>query len=507
MRSLLETPLEETLAGWWSGIDPASKKAFYAVVCVSVLAFGFEMTNLTLNHDDVWQLFIQDNIINWYMGRFSFGWLHVLTQNHYVMPFLQMAEGIVLMGVYGVYVARLWGLRQAFDIALVAIVMCVFPYMAHTYQYNTSMAIYPLAHLLAAVAVGLSTRATTRSIALAALLYVAAFSIYQSVAANAATIFLIWLLAKVVFASPEQPFDLRAGIRVTVAVSIAAVAGGVLYLALVWSMSIPFDAAQHTDEAFKLGAATKPSIAVAAAWSGTKSFFIWPERYFPDYLKLLQVLFLGMAALYCAYLPNRVGAKIAAIMLLVLACLSPRVLQILHPDARYHSLTLTAYAVLVAGAVMIALRARWVPMRNVSIILGAVLIGGYVLQCNWISTVNYLNTLAHFQTVSQVLTRLRSMPDTNWDGKSVVVVGSYDMPSDYPFKPADSVASKFIDAMHMTALAGLMRDEAKFVAADSTMPKVMEFAATHPAWPNPGSVGVVDGKAVVVLSKGARRAP
>jgi hypothetical protein len=55
----------------------------------------------------------------------------------------------------------------------------------------------------------------------------------------------------------------------------------------------------------------------------------------------------------------------------------------------------------------------------------------------------------------------------------------------------------------MDLLARLMRDEATFVAADETMPKVLEFAATHPSWPNPDSVGVVDGVAVVVFSKRA----
>jgi hypothetical protein len=46
-----------------------------------------------------------------------------------------------------------------------------------------------------------------------------------------------------------------------------------------------------------------------------------------------------------------------------------------------------------------------------------------------------------------------------------------------------------------------MRDEATFVEADKTMPKVLEYAATHAPWPDPDSVGVVDSIGVVVLSK------
>jgi hypothetical protein len=140
-------------------------------------------------------------------------------------------------------------------------------------------------------------------------------------------------------------------------------------------------------------------------------------------------------------------------------------------------------------------------VRNLSIVFSMLLIAGYVLQCNWISTVNYLNTTAHFATLTQVLARVRSIPDARWDGKKIVVVGRYDPPSDYPFKLAAGVATKFMDAQHMENLARLMRDEATFVAADETMPKVLEYAATHSPWPDPGSVGVVDGMGVVVFSK------
>jgi len=49
-------------------------------------------------------------------------------------------------------------LRKTLDLTLVAAVMCVFPYMAQVYQYNSTMASYSVAHLLAALAVILSTR-------------------------------------------------------------------------------------------------------------------------------------------------------------------------------------------------------------------------------------------------------------------------------------------------------------------------------------------------------------
>ena len=108
----------------------------------------------------------------------------------------------------------------------------------------------------------------------------------------------------------------------------------------------------------------------------------------------------------------------------MLAAFTPRVLQLVHPEGQFHSLTLTAYAVLIAGAVMIVIRRARTLTRNVSIVVDVVLVAGYVMQCNWISTVNYLNMFAHFETLTQVLARVRSLPDAGWDGKKIVVVGA-----------------------------------------------------------------------------------
>src|ERR1041385_4529596 len=139
MRSLLTTPLEAVIARWWGSVDVASRRAMIVALSVSVLAFGFEMTNLSLIHDDVNQFDIQDTILGHYLGRFGAGWLYYYTQNHYFMPFLQMAEGMLLMVAYAIVVARFWGLRNVAEMALAAAILCVFPYMAHTYSYNTSM--------------------------------------------------------------------------------------------------------------------------------------------------------------------------------------------------------------------------------------------------------------------------------------------------------------------------------------------------------------------------------
>lgn len=505
MSSLLHTPVESVLTNAWRRIDHACKAAFVATIVISVLAFGFEMTNLTLHHDDLVHLMVQKPLVGYYLGRFAQAWLFFYGLGGQFAPFLHMTVGMLLMATYGVLVAYFWGARKALDITLVAAIVCVFPYMASLYQYNSVMITYPLAHLLVALAVALSSRARALPVLLAALFFFLAFSIYQAVLANAVTIFLVWLLTRVIV--PDEPGVKSVGrvARAAGAALVAVTAGGILHVLVVSSLSIPFDSAQGADQAFSLRSRLEHGLQLSYAASevlrGSRAFFVWPEAYLPQPLKALQGLLIAGAAVGCLVLPRRPVAKLAALALLGLVMLSPRVMQFLHPKGTYHGLTVTAYALVIAAAAMVTVRLGNGLIRNVAALLAGLLITGYVMQSSWVSTVNVLNTQAHFTTTTQILTRLRALPDQNWDGKTIAVVGSYEMPSSFPFRPATGVASQFMDPEHMTLMARLLRDEASFVKADQSMPKVMDFAASHQPWPSPQSVGVVERVGVVILSK------
>src|SRR6266511_156490 len=503
MLTLAKTPLEQVLAGWWSRVDSAYKRAFYVVLLVNLLAFGFEMTNLTIDHDDLWEIFLEDDILGHYIGRFALGWIHLYTQGAHIMPFLQVAEGITVMTLYGLLVARVWGLTRTLDIVLVASVLCVFPYMAQVNSYNAVIVPYSIAHFLSAGAVALSIGPTRLRLAFAALLYVGAFLIYQSVIANAATIFVVWLLTRILFDSRPGTLHVQELGRATIAAVFAVAAGGVLYVAIVKSWGVQFDSYQSADAAFNLEGHADILGGLSRVLVGTLAFFFWPEAYFPDYLKKLQLVLLLGAGVVCVWLPDRISKKAVAAVFLAAALFTPRLLQLLHPLGNFHNLTLTAYAVTVAGFVMIITRAGNVLTRNLSAVLSVVLLGGYLIQANWISTVNYFNTLAQYTTLTQILARVRAIPNQQWDAKRIVFIGELRMQPTYPFKPAIGVATPYIGAKLVGYLAKLMRDDL-VVLPPEAVPKASEYAALHLPWPHPDSVAVVDGVGVVVLSNEQR---
>lgn len=497
--------LDQAIADRWRALDLTYKKAFAWVAFVNVLAFGFEMTNVTLHHDDVAQIFIEDSILGYYVGRFGLGWLHRYTQGAYLMPFLQMVLGILFMSLYGLVVARLWDVRTVWGVVLVAAVLAVFPYMAQIYQYNTAMATYSLAHLLVALGAILATRATVLNIAVASVLVTAALSIYQGVIANAATILVFWLLSRALAGSGRPQFWSRATGKALSGAVAAIVVGGVIYMVALSIMDVKLGSYQAADEALSLSGSRSILDRVDQVIQGSRAFFAWPENYFPAILKKIQLAFLLVGFALCLWLPRRWSLKLVALGLLAAGLFAPRLLQLVHPAGTYHSLTLTAYALVVAGCVMIVLRWESIIVRNAASLLALLLIAGYILQCNWISTVNYLNTQAHMSTFTQVLARIRAFPSERWDGKTIAVVGRYNMPSTYPYLGATGVATKYLDAVHMQHLSKLMRDEAVFLSEDEAPAGIKEFAASHREWPHPSSVGIVDGMGVVVFSRGERK--
>lgn len=495
-------PIDDILSDSWNKIPQAYKRAFFFVMCINLLAFGFEMTNYSIHHDDVFHLFINEPVLGIYLGRFGAAWLHYYMQGSHIMPFIQMLQGMIVMTLYGLFIAHFWGVKKTMDMVMVASIMCVFPYMAQIYTYNTTMAVYPIAHFFVVLAVIISTRMRVINILIAALLYMAAFSIYQSVISNAATVFCIWILGKLIFDKSGDGFYNQETAKSTLAVLLSVLLGGGGYLIWVSLMDIDFGSSHDAAEAFKLSGLFNLSHGISEVIKGTRSFFFWPENYFPDFLKKLQQVFLVTAVLICVWLPKRPVDKLVAILILGVTLVTPRILQILHPTGTFHNLTLTAYAVVIAGFALIIIRLGNNFVRNGLSIAVTFLVSGYIIQSNWISTVNLLNTQAHYSTITQILARVRSVPDASWDGKRMVMFGGYNMPSTYPYKGATGVANEYIDnkASHMPNLGKLIRDEMILIPVDQASPTIVEYAATHQPWPHPDSVTIIDGTGVVILS-------
>ncbi len=352
----------------------------------------------------------------------------------------------------------------------------------------------PLAHSLSALSVLFAIRSNRRLILLSGFFLFIAFSVYQSVAANALTLFLIWMLVSIVFDDRLGSVFLQPMVRSIYAFSTASFLAGIGYISSVLLLGISLSSYQGADKAFDFNESVNMDIsyffnALYDILTGSRSFYFWPENYFPLYLKYAQLIFLFTAAALCVYLPRNTKSKIAAVLIFSIALIAPRFLQLLHSEGQFHNLTLTAYALVVSACIAIVLRTGKIILRNLTIVTSIFIIAGYIEQCNWISSINYLNSQAHYATLTQILARIRSLEDkeSNWDGKKAFIFGSYEMPEYRIFKKAAGVAPNFIRPQEIQDFSHVLRDEMIFLNKDQVSPRVIQFVSERPSWPHPAS--------------------
>lgn len=497
---LAHRPIDDTIAAAWQAIPLPHRRALLTILLVNFAAFGYEMANLSFHHDDVIQFFRPDATLGHQLGRIGYSWLHFYVEGNYYLPFLQLLQGILCTSVYALLAASAWRIERSADIAAVGAVICIYPYMAQLYQYDTSAFPFALAHLLAGLAALSTLRSTVARVLAAAALYAAAFSIYQSVIANALCLMAFAMVVRAMKTRASGNFVSRDNLRDALGALLAVIGGGLLYLLLIKVSGIHIDSYQDADKAFSLSDGIQPALAFERLVTGSRNSLLWPENYFPLWLKQIQIALLLVAGTVCALVPRTASAKAGALVFFGLGVLAPRALQMLHPTGSFHNLTLTAYATLTAASLMIVLHAGATLLRNLAIVAALVLNFGYLLQANWMSTVNGLNWTAHQITMSQILARVQQLPTNDWDGKTVAVVGRLEFPDRYPFAKQTGMAVSFVDEEHFTNLSRLMRQDLQ-VRRSRDLPEAMRrrAAATAP-WPAVESVSAVDGMALVVLS-------
>lgn len=497
----IRSPLENIVSTAWLSIPAAYRMALVVTLLVNLAAYGFHMTNLSFHHDDVGQFFRLDGRMGHQLGRYGYSWLHHYVQGDYYLPFLQLLEAIILTTTYGLVVAHAFGLRRTADVAIAASIVSVFPYMAQLYHYDTAAFPFSVAHLLAGLGALLSLNHRRIGVVVAALLYAAAFAIYQSVLGNALAIVAFAAIFRLIAANDKDSAQGDNVALVLLRALIAIVSGGLLYVLIVKFSGVPVDSYQGADKAFSIGSGIDLPLSLSVVLKATKGALVWPENYFPLWAKQLQQVLIAMAGLYCLVSAVDVRRKCAVLILLALGLMAPRALQFLHPHGAFHNLTLTAYAVVIAGVFGIVARCSGTVVRNLALLAACLIVYAYVVQANWMATVNYLNWNAHQLTMSRILARVDALGPGGWDGRTVAVHGKLNLVDSYPYKKETGVAVSFIDEEHFQKFARLLRQDVQVVRSKEMSAELLRSVAELPTWPAAGSVQLVGNTAVVVLSR------
>jgi hypothetical protein len=249
---------------------------------------------------------------------------------------------------------------------------------------------------------------------------------------------------------------------------------------------------------------------------GTRQFLGFPEAQFnsgyanPYYTGVYKYMCSAVLLLAAVGLWVRSRTRTAgflSIFCLATAALAPRTLQILHPDANYHELTLGGYSILLGGAFSIALKLGNRMLRSTVQSVLIILVLGFIHSNNVAAmsiTLDYQSTM-HW--ANRVLARVEALPNYGSSvypaQKRIIFVGEDYQISQWfyrgrPFVTSTGIADG-VPSIVFENLFRLLRVNVGYDVTAESRQRAIDYAAKHGAWPAPDSVTVLDDGTIVVV--------
>lgn len=519
---------ETALHRGWARISKRTKVTFIAAMVLGLLAHMTMFTNKLPNHDDAWYMFgAVDGVQS---GRWLLPWL-LQVDGPFSMPWLLGLLGLIFLALTACVVTKLYRIDGVIGCTLAAGLLVTFPSVAATYSYMFTSDAYFFGVLLAALAAYVATRDHVMALPGGALLLMLSLGIYQSYLPMAVALMLGALIFEVLDAEKSFPRLVWKGVRLLFTIGLGVLAYmGVARLA---TRDVGLTPYMGIDNMGTVDPKGLPSLIVKCYTEYGPMFFKNSLGYNFDIVNVLLVIGAGCAIVLaaCTILWKRPGVLrgIMAAVLMVLLPLAANMIHIMVNGGLVH--TLMIYGMVLVPIFVIGLactaskcvaQKEQVTMRSVNAILSWALVAvltattfSYVVTDNaayFKMNMNYEQLKAYSQ---RLLTTVESIEGYQ-EGTPLVVVEYKD-----PNRPATVLSPELsnpwmvgmVDPLTFTGTNGydefLKRylaypgnvysrtsDEAKVLSENPTV-------LNMPAYPNPGSIKLIDGQMVVKFVRGA----
>ncbi len=522
----LPTDLERTesrdvfswLGGAWGRIPPSSKLIFGIAMIANLASYGFIFSNLTLNHDGFGAItaggstnrvtgrWVGDIIYSGLLGGYELIWLYDLI-------------GAVLFIFTAFSICRILQIKE-FSVRLTVVLLyTLFPYVCNYYAYAFYVPVWGVAMLLAisAVEYGLAPLRWSK-LTIGALFITISLASDQAFIASSLT--LTCVLMASMFAEAEDLKEVRRALLHGLPWLVGMIGVGAFAYALSVKISTVLFGVKLIDYQ---GANSMLSFNAASilkgmqlAIAGTTQFLGFPSHgyenpYFTGSYKYMcsAVLLLAVLGLWA-----KSKIKIAgflSIVFLALGALAPRTLQILHPNANYHELTLGGYSILLCGAFAIALRLANRILRSAVQLVVIILVAGFIHSNNVAALSLTMDYQATMHWANRVLARVEAHPKyvLSPAAKQIVFVGDGYRVSQWfyrgpPFVSSVGIADGVPNIIFDSLLRLLHVNITAYGVSPESQKRALEYAASHRAWPAQDAVTVLDDGTIVVVLENAR---
>lgn len=399
------------------------KLPIIASLTAGLLAYLYVFTNKLLNLDELAGLFTKGETVS--SGRWAL-WLTSFIFPDVSMPWINGMLSLFMLTLCAVLIVALFELRGKLTQLLLSALFVVFPAQIVTFSYMFTAPPYALSLLMAVASVYLSLRGGRREKVLGAVLLALSLGIYQAYISMAASLYVVYLIKKLMDGDWDERTVLRRGFE-----SIAAMLAGLILYALVNKAVMALTGTVYNSYADASFQTDPRSIlkGLRVAYTAFLGYFYRGYYYLvaTDFSKLLHILCLILVGAELVLLLMRLfraGEKGRAGLLLLCLALLPLSVNCLYVvSAQRHTLMLysfTAVYVLAAVALEKLMAERPAALRGALCMALALIVCCNIMFANKLYLRMKLDYENAYSFYNVLVTRIKSCP--GFDSASMVVI-------------------------------------------------------------------------------------
>jgi len=509
---------------------PYRRAALWAGVAV-LLAYGYALANFSLVGDEWVNVFgdsTREPRLAVGLGRWAQAILVLVADELTFAPFISLAIALPLLVGAGVFASAIWGFGRPLAVFAAAALFATNPTLSEPLAFYQHRIHYPLATLLAVAAAWLVVRSPARRwlrVAGASLMLMGSLAFYQPIGLA----FLVVVLGyEVVRLVQDERYWAPATRDRLIDVAAASIAGVILYFVSVEVSLLITGISKEADPRYYLGGGyvSTPREVVDAVSLGGRTigrFWLRSTTWYPLTLKVLSLM-LALGGLVAAMRLAWGRSRRRSAWLLTLAALTMvapflTIFVRTNPSTRYRVFAVIGLALGFWAASLLEWGLGF--RRGMGRVAGVVAVGVTILavtagafQVSGANLTLHLNNQRDLAAANRILAVIEGLPDrpegrvirVDLAGRLQFGATTFPFPGVRTGETEDSVINCNVlrcQPKHLAQLLNLIggghwRYENAYVV---DRPEYQEAIAAMPAWPDPGSIQVING---VVIIKGGR---
>lgn len=484
------------------------KITFIATMVIGLLTHIYKFTNLLMNHDSVWNMYSDQNMVG--SGRWFLS-IACGFSSCFDLPWINGLFSLIFIALTAVIIVELFNIDKSVPCILIAGILVTFPSVTTTFFFEFTADGYMLAMLMSAIAVYLTTLEKRKMFfsVISVILLCLSCGIYQAYISFALMLVVCDFIIKIIDAKLDNKECLKyIGKYMTI------FASALLLYYVVWKALMKIQGVTPTDYQ-GINSAGKININLTTIFGVIRSFagFLIKEG-IRDIYSILNIVFVicWFVALVSVIVRKKIFKREIQLALLLLSCLAMPyciyVLRFISHGVFYYTIMLQSFSLVYIFLVIISEKYIDLKFKSIVSVVLCIIIFNFSIIANKAYYIMDLNNKAMCSLGIKLATRIEQ--EMTSDNMRVAFVGEFsklgEISEESKINIFYSEGMNLYGGLLYTGINSYMKNviKADYNWASNELKKELsknEEVKNMSLWPLKGSVKVIDDVVVVKFSE------